>query len=85
MNKKRIEEIINAQKKIKELAKLAKDTKNQVIGMDENDAVTLIEDNGLRARVVCRNGKHFGVTMDYRIDRINLTVVDGKITRTQIG
>jgi hypothetical protein len=36
-------------------------------------------------RVVAKDGIHYAVTMDFRFDRTNLTIVNDKITKADIG
>ncbi len=40
---------------------------------------------GFSARIVERNGEIFAMTLDYREDRINLTIADDIVTVAQIG
>jgi PBP1b-binding outer membrane lipoprotein LpoB len=51
----------------------------------ESDATALIESEGFTARVTERDGEPLPATMDYRIDRFNLTVVDGIVTELSVG
>lgn len=57
----------------------------QLIGETEADATAAIEAAGFTARVVARDGEFFSITMDYRLDRVNLTVEDGVVTVATIG
>jgi hypothetical protein len=56
-----------------------------VIGMTEAEAITAIEDAGFIARVVARDGEYFAVTEDYSVSRINLVVVDDRVTEATVG
>jgi len=59
-----------------------------VIGMTEDQAIQTIEgisSEQLTARVVRRDDENFAVTMDYRINRINLEIDNGLVTKTFIG
>ena len=56
-----------------------------VIGLSEDDAVAQISAAGFSPRIVERNGEMFAGTMDYREDRINLTIADDLVTVAQIG
>ena len=61
---------------------------SEVIGMSESDAIAKIEavtDPPLTARVVRRDDENFVVTMDYRLDRINLEIDDDIVTKTSTG
>lgn len=56
-----------------------------LVGMSEADALTAIEAAGGSSRVIERDGESFPVTMDFRTDRVNLTIVDGTVTRADLG
>ena len=56
-----------------------------VIGMTEVDAIAAIEAEGYVARVVARDGEYFMVTEDYSVTRINLVVVDDRVTEASVG
>jgi hypothetical protein len=58
---------------------------DDVVGMSEDEAVRTIEAAGMVARTVERDGEAFMVTEDYRTDRINLTVAQARVTRTEVG
>ena len=60
----------------------------EVIGMTEEEAIQTIEgisSEQVTARVVRRDDENFAVTMDYRINRINLEIDNGLVTKTFIG
>lgn len=60
----------------------------EVIGMTEEQAIQTIEgisSEQLIARVVRRDDENFAVTMDYRLNRINLEIDNGIVTKTFIG
>jgi hypothetical protein len=65
------------------LARMAPEIMNSVVGMSEDAAITAIEATGLVARVVERDGEALMVTMDYREDRVSLTVIDGVVTAAE--
>lgn len=56
-----------------------------VVGLPEQDAVREIEAAGLELRVVERDGKPFPATMDYRRDRVNLSIENGVVTNSFPG
>lgn len=56
-----------------------------LIGMTEVDATSEAQRQNYTVRVVERDGESMVVTMDYSDRRINLTIVDGVVTRTTIG
>ncbi len=60
----------------------------EVIGMAEEQAIQTIEgisSEQLAYRVVRRDDEFYPMTMDYRINRINLEIDDGLVTKTSIG
>ena len=56
-----------------------------LIGLPVKQAKTQIADAGYEARVVSVDGDVRPVTMDYRPDRINLTIVDKVVTNATVG
>lgn len=60
----------------------------EVIGMTEEEAIQTIEGKSgeeLDYRVVRRDDESYPMTMDYRINRINLEIDKGIVTKTSIG
>jgi hypothetical protein len=60
----------------------------EVIGMTEEQAIQTIEgisSEELTYRVTRRNDEFYPMTMDYRINRINLEIDDGLVKKTSIG
>jgi hypothetical protein len=53
--------------------------------LSESESVALIESSGFIARIVSRDGEDFPVTMDYRIDRFNLTIRDDQVQEITVG
>ena len=58
---------------------------DMLIGLKQSEAEAMIRASGLRIRVVSRDGKHFILKTDYRLDRVNLTVVGGVVTKAMVG
>jgi hypothetical protein len=61
---------------------------DQVIGMSETEAIETIagiSSETLNSRIVRRDQESFNITMDYRLDRINLQIDDGIVTTTTVG
>lgn len=56
-----------------------------LVGLPTKQAKEQIVDEGYEVRVVSVNGDTRPVTMDYRPDRINLTIVDGVVTKATQG
>jgi hypothetical protein len=71
-----------------EPSKTAQAVAAEVIGMPEAEAIATIEgisSEQLTARVVRRDDENYAVTMDYRLNRINLEIDNGIVTKTFIG
>ena len=71
-----------------EPSKTAQSVAAEVIGMSEEDAIQTIEgisSEQLTSRVVRRDDENYAITMDYRLDRINLEIDNGIVTKTYIG
>jgi len=56
-----------------------------LVGQSEERAIALARKNGLTVRVVSRDGRSFAGTRDYRTDRVNLSIVRGRVVRATIG
>lgn len=56
-----------------------------VIGMSEADAQAAISAAGYITRVTGRDGEPLPGTLDYRLDRINLNIVDGEVIDANLG
>jgi len=57
----------------------------KVVGMREQDAVKTLGEQNLAVRIVVRDGEQFPATMDYRSDRVNLTVKNDKVVEATVG
>ena len=51
-----------------------------LVGLSESDATKTVESKGWVVRIGSRDGENFPLTMDYRPDRVTLTVVSDKVT-----
>ena len=61
---------------------------DEVIGMSEAEAIETIagiSSEALTSRIVRRDEESFMITMDYRVDRINLQIDNGIVTQASIG
>ncbi len=56
-----------------------------LIGMNIDEVETLAASKGFITRIVERDGESFIVTMDYRTNRVNLTVEKDIVTKVFIG
>ena len=53
--------------------------------MAEADATQAAESKGWVVRIGSRDGEDFALTMDYRTDRVTLTVKADKVTAVVVG
>ena len=60
-------------------------TLTDLIGQTEADATVWILGQGLRCRITRRDAEEFMGTMDFRNDRVNLEIDNGKVTSVDIG
>jgi len=58
---------------------------SKYIGLAEADALSQIQADGLRARIVGRDGQEFMRTMDLQSGRVNLVIAAGKVITAYIG
>ncbi|HWS58234.1 MAG TPA: hypothetical protein VN257_06815, partial [Actinotalea sp.] len=56
-----------------------------LVGLTEEEAVTVAAENGYTTRVIERDGEPQPATSDYREDRVNLAVEDGEVTAATLG
>jgi hypothetical protein len=64
---------------------VAQEVADSVVGMSEVEATKTAEAKGLTVRVGSRDGEDFPLTMDYRTDRVTLTVKADKVTAVTVG
>jgi hypothetical protein len=64
---------------------VAQEVADSVVGMSEAEATKTAEAKGLTVRVGSRDGEDFALTMDYRLDRVTLTVIADKVTAATPG
>lgn len=56
-----------------------------LIGKNKEEAITIIKDSKLVVRIRNEDGKAYVGTCDFRIDRINLYIENGIITKANVG
>lgn len=66
---------------------LVKETCKQLLlsKATELQAQFAAEQNALRFRVIAREGENFMVTEDYNINRLNVAILDGKVSACSQG
>lgn len=52
---------------------------NDLIGLSEEEAISKLENEKIRYRIVSRDHKPFVLTYDYAPKRVNLAIVDNKV------
>lgn len=58
---------------------------NALIGMKEIDAESCAAQLQWGYRVVSRDGEDYPATLDYRLDRVSVTIKNGLISRADVG
>ena len=71
--------------KIANEAEITKARADQLVGMSENAASSCAIANGWGFRVGERDGEQFAVTMDYRPNRVTVSVKSDKVTAVVVG
>lgn len=56
-----------------------------LIGLKEVEAIKKLGDLGVKIRIVSRDGKNFVVTSDFKNDRVNLSIENGKVSKADVG
>lgn len=56
-----------------------------LVGMKEVEAIKKLGDLGVKIRIVSRDGEHFIVTRDFKNDRVNLSIENGKVSKADVG
>lgn len=64
---------------------LDENTAQQLLGLPESEATKVAMENGWIVRIAARNGEFFMLTEDYRDNRVNLSVKNGKVIAITIG
>jgi hypothetical protein len=57
----------------------------QIVGMEKEKALVLIKESGFRPRILREDGQSFIGAQDFRLDRINLFIEDGKVLGARCG
>ena len=58
---------------------------SDVIGMEKQAAIDLITEKGFKVRIRSEDGEAFMGTCDFRTDRFNLHIVNGKVASVSKG
>lgn len=58
---------------------------NSIVGKSLTEAKELAGFNGFAIRIVREDGERYMVTMEHRMDRINVEIDNGIVTKTNIG
>lgn len=60
-------------------------SEKDLIGRTKEDAEILLTNEGMKYRIVREDDRSYIVTMDLRMDRFNLEIDNGFVTRVEIG
>jgi len=56
-----------------------------LVGMKKDDAISCISSMQGIHRIAQEDGQDFALTRDYRVDRVDLTIRKGIVTKTTVG
>ncbi len=59
--------------------------KDLIIGMSYDDAKKICDENNIWLRMTMRDGERFIITMDLRMDRLNVHIENDLIVKSKIG
>jgi hypothetical protein len=79
------EEAQRSEGQFAESARTTQTIATRLVGLDEETAAAVAAERGCVFRVVRRDRVVLPVTMDRRSNRINATVVNGRVTAVEIG
>lgn len=65
--------------------RLVQEALDTLLGKPEAEVVQQLTDTGWRVRVRVREAESFFGTMDFRMDRVNLHVLDGIVNKIYVG
>lgn len=68
-----------------QIVPLTDETAQSLVGLSEDEASKVATGNGWAVRIAMRDGEAFSLTMDYRQDRVNLTIEKDRVTKVDIG
>jgi hypothetical protein len=68
-----------------DMIKRAESVASTLIGLDEAQAKAVAANAGMTTRVERRDGERFALRMDFRPQRIDLTVESGTVAATRVG
>ncbi len=57
----------------------------EIIGLDVSTVVDMIEEAGLKHRIEHEDGQSYMMTMDHRMDRLNLSIKNGIVVNSRRG
>ena len=64
---------------------ITQEAADTLLAMTEDEATKTAADNGWEVRVGQRDDEMFALTMDYRLDRVTLTIVADEVTKVDVG
>jgi hypothetical protein len=61
------------------------DALKEVVGVNEQEAIDFLNLNDIIYRVSSRNGRGNILTMDFKYERVNLSINEGRVTHARLG
>lgn len=80
-----VPEAIDPSNPVVDAVTITQDAADTLLGMTEGDATKMAGNNGWGVRVGQRDDEMFALTMDYRMDRVTLTIVADEVTKVDVG
>ena len=68
-----------------DLPNITQESADTLLSLNEKEAVKTAEQNGWGVRIGQREDMVYALTADYRLDRVTLTIIAGKVTKVVIG
>ncbi|MEY2966440.1 MAG: hypothetical protein RLY50_490 [Actinomycetota bacterium] len=56
-----------------------------VIGLTEDEATKIAADRGWTVRIAERDGEQYMLTLDFQVNRVNLSITGGRVTAVSVG
>jgi hypothetical protein len=59
--------------------------KEDLVGKTKVEAIKLLQKDNIKHRIIKEDGTNFMVTMDFQLNRYNLSIEKGIVTEVRIG
>ena len=68
-----------------EMTPIPQSEADTVIGLTEDEATRIAKDRGWTVRIAERDGEQYMLTLDFQMNRVNLTITGGRVTAVSVG